>query len=54
MKQILNKAEFKSNSLTGCWVANPTKHTIKQTRNIVPGAMPKASGLGRREKWEQT
>ena len=35
-----------SHTLVGCEVAYPTRQKIRQTRNMAPGTIPNASGLG--------
>jgi hypothetical protein len=50
MKQMDNKAELTSNSFVGCELAYPTKQKMRQTKNIVPEAIPNASGLQRQQE----
>jgi hypothetical protein len=45
MNEIESKAELQSSSLEGWAVAYPTKHMVRQIKKIVPGTIPKASGL---------
>ena len=40
-----NNAEFTSKSFVGWDAAYPTKQNIKHIKNIVPDAIPNASGL---------